>query len=864
LNIDPVWHKQQVGEYIAEQPRYEIYARVLAEILNQACKLYAPLAIVQARPKTVSSFAEKAARKAFKYSRPVQQITDLCGARVITHTQEQADRICEFIREHFDVDEANSLDVRTRLKYSEFGYLSVHYVVQMRGDSLLGVSIPLDQIGGRKAELQVRTLLQHAWADISHDRLYKSAFSVPAKFMREGALLAAMLEGTDGKFARFVKEMDAYAGNYTAYMDRQKSESELAILELILRNEPKPANRPNIALSIARITRAAGRWKKVGDRWEEVGSRWEKIIEVLTEFVEADCPQREAIQLELGHALCRANKSQSAGKAYKRGQELLTRVARPESDGNAGGLETRQKADLLRAEALSLLAWSYSDLSDRAHMARDLYREALVWAPSDPYHLASFLEHEVYCTRSWEVIAGLRSVMSEAVKICREHADVGIELPRAFFTMGRLHLMAGHPYDRLANYAKGIRFCMAQDANVSDDVFDRELDFLSRINVGRKMPREHEWVRRFLLMSKSVRTGEPAASDDLKGLVIRQGEFRRPVLIVAGGADPAFEAKMREYRDCMLAALDGFEGTVLSGGTTAGVPGLVGSVTQELREKGTGRYTAVGYLSKYLPADAPKDSRYDELPVVDEHGFTPLGPIQTWVDLLAAGVRPSDVRVLGINGGRIAEFEYHLALALGATVGIIESSGRAASEMASDSDWEMREGLVWLPRDLMTIRAFTHTSGSMMDTEALEVAAEAAHEAYRSDNKHTLTDPSMLPWPELNPGLRESNRQQVAYCEQILRRAGYGIRPVSGEVRLLEFTDAEVEAMAELEHGRWNVERLERGWKYGPNREVAQKISPYLTPWDDLPEVIKEWDRAAVRNWPKVLTMAHLEIYRLK
>ena len=123
MEIDPIWHRDQVNKFKNEldNKHYDVYVKVLADILNYACKLYAPLAFVQTRVKSLSSFAEKAIRKAYKYKDPVHQITDLCGARVITQTQDEADEICEFIKAYFNVDEANSLDVRTRLKETEFG-----------------------------------------------------------------------------------------------------------------------------------------------------------------------------------------------------------------------------------------------------------------------------------------------------------------------------------------------------------------------------------------------------------------------------------------------------------------------------------------------------------------------------------------------------------------------------------------------------------------------------------------------------------------------------------------------------------------------------------------------------------------------
>jgi hypothetical protein len=59
--------------------------------------------------------------------------------------------------------------------------------------------------------------------------------------------------------------------------------------------------------------------------------------------------------------------------------------------------------------------------------------------------------------------------------------------------------------------------------------------------------------------------------------------------------------------------------------------------------------------------------------------------------------------------------------------------------------------------------------------------------------------------------------------------------------------------MAELEHGRWNVERLLAGWKWGLINDEANKISPYIIPWSQLTEDLKEYDRDAARQMPYLL-----------
>ena len=77
-------------------------------------------------------------------------------------------------------------------------------------------------------------------------------------------------------------------------------------------------------------------------------------------------------------------------------------------------------------------------------------------------------------------------------------------------------------------------------------------------------------------------------------------------------------------------------------------------------------------------------------------------------------------------------------------------------------------------------------------------------------------------------------------------------------------TSSEVEIMAEMEHARWNAERLFNGWRLGKKKDVTRKITPYLVPWSALPDEAKECDRQPVRNIPQLLTKVGLEVRRQK
>ena len=69
-----VWLGEQVAAYKKMFPRFQKYADVLDEVLKRKAKEIAPLAIIQARAKDVSSFAGKAIRKRAKCPNPAMAL----------------------------------------------------------------------------------------------------------------------------------------------------------------------------------------------------------------------------------------------------------------------------------------------------------------------------------------------------------------------------------------------------------------------------------------------------------------------------------------------------------------------------------------------------------------------------------------------------------------------------------------------------------------------------------------------------------------------------------------------------------------------------------------------------------------------
>lgn len=150
-----------------------------------------------------------------------------------------------------------------------------------------------------------------------------------------------------------------------------------------------------------------------------------------------------------------------------------------------------------------------------------------------------------------------------------------------------------------------------------------------------------------------------------------------------------------------------------------------------------------------------------------------------------------------------------------------------------------------------------------------EILARAIHEEYRRDRlekgETIESNPSLVAWEELPETLKNSNRRQADYMGVKLKTVGCYIVPMTDwNADSVKFTADEIESMSQMEHDHWMKERLDDGWKHGAEKDIKKKISPFLVPWDDLPEEEKEKDRNPVREMPNFLSRAGFQIYRRK
>ena len=184
-------------EYRSKLPVFEdISARATKDIKEMLASAGIIVAAVESRVKTESSLAGKLELKGSKYS-SISDITDIVGLRVITFYIDDVDKVASLIERLFEIDWENSVDKRKLHEIDSFGYLSLHYICSYKGSDI-------------RFEVQLRTVLQHAWANMNHDTGYKSGVEVPREYLRNLGRLAGMLELADEQFSRIRSELTDY------------------------------------------------------------------------------------------------------------------------------------------------------------------------------------------------------------------------------------------------------------------------------------------------------------------------------------------------------------------------------------------------------------------------------------------------------------------------------------------------------------------------------------------------------------------------------------------------------------------------------------------------------------------------------
>jgi len=229
------------SEYNKIRPRYKNLERNLQQafqtlLSNASLDVH----LIDSRIKTFSNFIEKIQRKGYKD--PFQELEDICGVRIICFYQSDMGKISQIIHSEFDVIEYSKK--ADTFELDKFGYLSDHFIITISKDWLKAPNYR--GLNDLKAEVQVRTILMHAWANLSHELTYKKE-SLPDEDMRILYQLSALFEIADDKFDHL---RNGLKGNKLAQQRYQKKSSARGLkgketIQYLISNPVKPRSLAN-------------------------------------------------------------------------------------------------------------------------------------------------------------------------------------------------------------------------------------------------------------------------------------------------------------------------------------------------------------------------------------------------------------------------------------------------------------------------------------------------------------------------------------------------------------------------------------------------------------------------------------------
>jgi len=215
--------------YQENQEIYKRFTKEIVEIIKNELKdndiFYNT---ISSRTKEFDSFKEKCKKE--KYRDPINEIFDLSGIRITAYTNSDVRSISKIIENTFEVDEINSVNKMDSIGVDQFGYLSVHYVASLP-DEYIEMN-RCEEFKGHKFEIQIRTLLQHAWSEIEHDRNYKLKNALPKELERRFYMIAGVLEMVDREFDALTSDISEFVDNASTSIKSGQFDMELNAISL--------------------------------------------------------------------------------------------------------------------------------------------------------------------------------------------------------------------------------------------------------------------------------------------------------------------------------------------------------------------------------------------------------------------------------------------------------------------------------------------------------------------------------------------------------------------------------------------------------------------------------------------------------
>jgi len=198
--------KKLIKEYINKKVLYESLTKTVASLVKVFLKdLNINYQKIEFRTKGVRSLENKVKKNFYKKKyENILDISDLSGVRIIVFFKDDIEKIIKILEKEFKIHSKENVDLNIDDNPKEFGYQSNHRVISINNERLNLKEYKMFK--NIKCEIQVRTVLQHAWAEIEHDIGYKSEIEDSNKdrvdLIRLFAQNSALLEIADNNFLK--------------------------------------------------------------------------------------------------------------------------------------------------------------------------------------------------------------------------------------------------------------------------------------------------------------------------------------------------------------------------------------------------------------------------------------------------------------------------------------------------------------------------------------------------------------------------------------------------------------------------------------------------------------------------------------
>jgi len=207
--------KEEISKFYSDnEKRYRYFSQEVESLLKN---LFSNNSIeydhMEKRVKDIDRVIDKIYRK--NYSDPFTEMTDIIGHRIVVHDKNDVQIIRELISEEFNITDV--VDKATELDSDKFGYSDLHLIVKLHDNRInLTENIEYKDL---QAEIQIRTILQHAWDKLSREIEYNSNIESPFFLRRKIARLSALMEIADDEFINIKKSKDEIKKDYKNDID---------------------------------------------------------------------------------------------------------------------------------------------------------------------------------------------------------------------------------------------------------------------------------------------------------------------------------------------------------------------------------------------------------------------------------------------------------------------------------------------------------------------------------------------------------------------------------------------------------------------------------------------------------------------